>query len=295
MIKGRVLKILSDRFVVDLGAEAVFAKARRKLKECNLLAGDIAELEKTGDEYVLFGIQPRTNRLIRPAIANADQIIITVAEIPEVEYYTLDKMIINAHKVGVRTIICINKTDLSTAPFLDGIKEQYEGVVDQIVEVSALKLNIKPLLSELEGKFSFFAGQSAVGKTSLINVVCGLNREVGGLSEKTMRGKNTTTGVELIKIDPQTYIADTPGFATLDLDDIECDELALYYDEYVRLASDCKYRMCTHTNEPNCAVRSAVDGGTLDRKRYERYCNMLEELKQNKLRRKSWRKTYESK
>ena len=295
LIKGRVLKILSDRFVVDNGSEAVFAKARKKLKECNLLAGDIAELEFVSGEYVLAGIQPRIRRLIRPAIANPDQIVITVAEIPEVEFYTLDKMVINAHKVGVRTLICINKTDLATASFLDGIKKQYEGVVDKIVEVSALNSDISPLLSELKGKFSLFAGQSAVGKTSLINVVCGLSRQVGELSEKTMRGKNTTTGVELIKIDPQTYVADTPGFATLDLDEIEGEELALYYDEYVRLADGCKYRMCTHTIEPNCAVRNAVEDGRLSSERYERYKNMLEELKINKTRRKSWRKTYESK
>ena len=288
-----MLKILSDRFVVDVGSESVFSKARKKLKECNLLAGDIVELTDAGGEYVLESIQPRTNRLIRPAIANPDKIVITVAEVPEVEFYTLDKMIINAHKVGVRTVICINKTDIASSPFLENIKVQYAGVVDRIIEVSAINSDISPLTTELNGKFSLFAGQSAVGKTSLINAVCGLSRQVGNLSEKTMRGKNTTTGVELIKIDPQTYVADTPGFATLDLDEIESEELALYYDEYVRLAGDCKYRMCTHTIEPGCAVRSAAEDGLLSRERYERYKNMLEELKINKLRRKSWRKTYE--
>ena len=132
-----------------------------------------------------------------------------------------------------------------------------------------------------------------MGKTSLINAVCGLDREVGDLSEKTLKGKNTTTSAELIKISDGTYIADTPGFAALDLFDIKPEELSLYYDEYVALSSGCKYHMCTHVSEPNCAVRAAVESGRLNGLRYERYLMLCEELKKRNLHRKSWRKAYD--
>ncbi len=291
---GRILQVLSDRFAVDIGESVVYAKSRKKLKrELLPLPGDIVVLEQVDGEFVLKRIEPRKSRIVRPPIANPDQILITLAPVPAVEFLTIDKMIVNAHKEGIRTVLCVNKTDITDNEFLDNIFAQYKNVTDELITVCAAKRETAALEKILVGRFSCFAGQSAVGKTSLINAVCGTGRKVGGLSEKTMRGKNTTTGVEILKIGVDTYIADTPGFASLDLSEIEPPDLPLYYDEYVRRADDCKYRMCTHTTEPDCAVRRAVNEGALHRERYERYLQLLDELKIRKTHRKSWRKAYD--
>lgn len=296
MNKGRVLQVLSDRFVVDTGDEPVFVKARKRVKRESLpLPGDIVMLERVGDEAVLSRIEPRKSRIVRPPIANPDQIIITLAPLPEADLLTVDKMLLNAHKAGIRTVVCLNKTDILPEGMWENIHAQYKGVADDVLAVCAAKGNVEELREVLRGRFSCFAGQSAVGKTSLVNAICGVAREVGNLSEKTLRGKNTTTGVELIKIGDDTYVADTPGFGALDLMDIEAAELPLYYDEYLRLAENCKYHMCTHISEPYCAVKAAVESGVLNRARYERYCRLSEELKKQKMHRKSWRTTYESK
>lgn len=292
---GRVVRVLSDRFAVDIGEQTVFVKSRKKIKRAVLpLSGDIVYLTYD-DEYVLSRIEPRKHRLIRPPIANLEQMVITVAPLPAPDFLTVDKMLLSAHKEGIRTVLCVNKSDIATDGFLDEITAQYKGVADEVVSVCALRGDIAALQNALRGKFSCFAGQSAVGKTSLINAICGTARQVGDLSEKTLRGKNTTTGVELIKLAADTYIADTPGFGALDLFDIRADELALYYDEYVRLSPNCKYHMCTHTSEPDCAVRGVVEEGGLSAERYERYKQLFNELQQQNKHRKSWRDTYESK
>lgn len=294
-MKGRVIKVLSDRFLVDRGETSVFVKSRKKIKrESQPLPGDIVNLDCADNEFVLSGIETRKSSMIRPPIANPDQIIITLAPLPEADLLTVDKMIINARIAGIDAVLCVNKTDIMPDGFFEDIAEQYDPVADNVIAVCAAKGETETLKRLLKGKFSCFAGQSAVGKTSLVNEICGLSRQVGKLSERTNRGKNTTTGVELIKTDEDTYVADTPGFGALDIAGVEPEHLSLYYDEYVKLSAGCKYHMCTHTNEPNCAVRDAVGSG-LNEKRYERYLEIFNELKNKKSHRKSWRNTYESK
>lgn len=279
-MNGRVLKVLSDKFAVCLPGETVVVKSRKKLKrEVLPVAGDLVELDKCGDEYVLTGIMPRNNRIIRPPVANVDRIIITVAPLPETDFLAVDKMIINAHKFGISTVICLNKTDILQDGLYDKVVREYSGIVDNIVCTCSANRDVAAVRDLLNGGFTCFAGQSAVGKTSLINAICGLNREVGDLSEKTLRGKNTTVGVELIKLGEDTYIADTPGFGALDLDDINSADLHLYYSEYVKVSGGCKYHMCTHTTEPDCAVKTAVGRAELNKARHERYLTIFEELK----------------
>lgn len=296
MINGRILQVASDRFWVDTEEGVLSVKSRKKLKrETSLLPGDIAMLNRVDGELVLSGIRPRINSLIRPPIANIDRIIVTVAPVPQVDFITVDKMLIQAHKAGISTVVCVNKTDMPSDDLVRAVQMQYDGVADEVITASAADNRISALEQMLRGKFTCFAGQSAVGKTSLINAVCGLSRQVGGLSEKTLRGKNTTTGVELIKIGEDSYVADTPGFGALDLMDIQPEELMLYYDEYVALAGKCRYHMCTHVNEPACAVREAVESGLLNEERYKRYLAIYEELKIKKSHRKSWRNANEYK
>lgn len=291
---GRVLCVCADRFSVDTPSGTVTVKSRKKNKRALPLSGDFAELERSGDEYVLEGLCPRANFFVRPPVANVDTLVVTVAPLPEADLLTVDKMLIVAHKAGVRTVLCVNKTDVAQEDFFCALREQYEGVASAVVQTCAVRGDAEALRPYLHGLVCL-SGQSAVGKTSLINALCGTDRPVGELSEKTLRGKNTTVGVHLLPVGDGAYIADTPGFGSLDVEGIAAADLPLYYDEYVRIADGCRYRMCSHTIEPDCAVRAAVEKGELSRARYARYGMLLEQIKQQNAHRRSWRTTYEDK
>ena len=287
---GRVIRVLSDRFVVATETgEEITVKARKKHKKDGLLAGDLVVLEASTDEYVLSEVLPRKNALIRPPIANLDCLIVTLAPLPPPDFLTLDKMLINAHRIGLGTVLCVNKSDAFPQGFMEEIVRQYTNVADQIVSVSAHCSEVDALKPVLKGKFCCLAGQSAVGKTSLVNALCGKNRQVGSLSEKSGRGKNTTTSVELIPTGENGFLADSPGFGALDLFEISHSELMLYYDEYIPFAHGCRFATCTHVEEPDCEVRRAVERGELNPERYERYKQLYAELKTKSQNRRSWR------
>ena len=152
-----------------------------------------------------------------------------------------------------------------------------------VVGISAKSGKTDDLLPLLKGKITCFAGQSAVGKSSLCNALTGSKFfEVGELSEKIMRGKNTTTAASLVRLSDNTFIVDTPGFNMLDVFDISAEDLDLYYDEYVELSGKCKYHRCTHIAEPGCEVKRKVASGELSSARYERYKTLFATLKNQK-------------
>lgn len=283
MIKGRVIKCLSNKFTVDTDNEFITCSARKRIKkDSDILVGDFIELEFTGDEHVLNNVLPRKNSLIRPPISNIDQLIITIAPVPDIDYFLIDKLIINAHEQNIKTILCLNKTDIMIPELFVELKGQYNGIVDNILKISAINGDFADLRDVLRGNLSCFTGQSAVGKSSIINALTGLSRSVGELSNKNLRGKNTTSSVELIKLEDKTFIVDTPGFSMIDIHNIYYDELSLYYGEYVELSINCRFNKCTHTAEPDCAVKKAVENGMLNKRRYERYCLQFETLKKQK-------------
>ncbi|MCL2798587.1 MAG: ribosome small subunit-dependent GTPase A [Firmicutes bacterium] len=281
-VQARVIKILSNLFSVDAGSGGILTcSARSKLKaDGGVLAGDFVSLVREGGEYVISELLPRKNSLIRPPVANIDQMVAVVAAVPKIDFYLIDKLIVNAVRRGIDVVLCLNKSDLSTELYAE-LCAQYGEVVDKIIVTSAKAGDICELEAVLSGKLSCFAGQSAVGKSSLINALCGDSvQKTDDLSQKVERGKNTTTRAEIIKLAPETYLIDTPGFSMLDIHDVAPEELALYYPEYVEATCECRYRgACTHTSEPACRVRELAEQGGLNRSRYERYKTMYEELK----------------
>ncbi len=279
-LSGKVVKCLSNRFIVDTFVGKITAYSRKALKRnTDILVGDNVTLSVFHDDYVISGRERRKNSLVRPPIVNTDMIIITVAPKPQVDFYLIDKLLVNAVKQDMQTVLCLNKVDLDFTQLYNEILTQYDGLVDKVVRVSAKNNELDELKEVIYGKQCCFAGQSAVGKSSLVNAITGLSRETGALSEKSQRGKNTTTDVELIKIDENTYVADSPGFSMLDVHDVAYDELNHYYADFNEYAFGCKFRSCTHVNEPNCAVIDAVKSGKLNAKRYERYVAIHDELK----------------
>lgn len=271
--KFRVIAHKGSAFDVTDGQGVFVCGARGNLKQGGgIIVGDFVDVE----DGVITRIYPRANSLVRPSVANIDQAVIVVATVPEADFYLIDKMIINCRKIDIDVVLCINKVDLGAEELYTKLVRQYKRDIRSIVRVSAKDNNTATLKRAIKGRLSAFCGQSAVGKSSLVNAMCkNTDRSVGELSGNN-RGKNTTTRSGLIQISADTYVIDTPGFGSLDIFGVDSKQLHLYYNDFVRLADECKFRGCTHTHEPNCAVKVAVDKGRVDLDRYERYLRLIE-------------------
>lgn len=285
----RILKHKSNEFELDNGEKNVTVRARGRLKrDGELLVGDFVRVDDSGGEPVIAEVMPRRNFLVRPAVANVDVVVIVVAPRPEIDYYLIDKMIINCKRSGIECAICLNKSDLATGE-LEILDAQFAKDVAAVVSVSALSGDIDSLLPVIQGRLVCFAGQSAVGKSTISNgILGGAFRAVGNLSDRIGRGRNTTTSAEILKSDKGFSFIDTPGFSMLDLFEEDYGSLAAYYDDYVALSDGCRFHPCTHTTEPGCAVIAAVGNGMLNKERYERYVRLYGECKNaSKTRRRS--------
>lgn len=251
---------------------------RGNLKLNKLFVGDIVRIEK--DEYsnhfVIESVEDRVNTLLRPPLSNVNQIVVVLAPTPKPDYLLIDKLIINATMLNIGIILVVNKSDIDT--IYKEVYDQYHLCVDEILEISAKKnLGIDKLKEILKEKFSVFVGQSAVGKSTILNC---LNPEIfaktGELSVKIDRGKNTTRHSEIYVFDG-IMIADTPGFSLYDLE-IEHDEIKYYYPEF---KNNCKYLSCNHINERanECSVIQDVEKGLINKDRYDRYKQLFLEIK----------------
>ena len=273
-LKGRVVKKLADDFWVHVNNDTIKCKPRGTLKSSGIYVGDIVDVSLQNNLYIIENLHKRTNILIRPPIANLQQLIIVISSVPKPDYMIVDKLILFAYSHGITPIIVVNKQDLSEG------ENQYinfaYGKFIKIICVSAKTgQNFYELKNTLKNKVSAFAGQSAVGKSALINMLLEKETAVEGeLSAKIMRGKNTTRHSEIYCHD-DIMIADTSGFTSLDerLLPIAYYELPYYYPDYNEYKSECKYSSCMHFNEPlqDCKIKQLVNDNKLDKFRYERY------------------------
>ena len=273
--KFRVVRIESDIFTIDDGTAEYNLRARKSIrKTTDIRVGDFVTVS-ADDNPVIESVLPRKNFLIRPAVANVDTVIIVVAPHPEPDFITADKLVVNCRLAGISPVICVNKNDI---PFdLDEVTAQYGDFADGVISCSAAGRDVRALEKILFGKLSALAGQSAVGKSSLVNALTGLSRETGDLSA-IGRGKNTTTRAEIVRLRRGTYIIDTPGFSMLDMHGADARGLANIYG-YSRFSDGCRFGGgCTHTAEPDCAVRAAASRGETSEARYVRYVRLYREL-----------------
>ncbi len=226
-------------------------------------------------------IYERKNELIRPAVANVDMLLIVLsAKKPKPDFLLADKLSVYAQYNLINYAVVINKCDAAAG---EDIKEQYKGLNVPILCVSAKMQHGTDKLRELiKNKCVCFAGQSAVGKSSLINALnSSFELETGGLSKKTDRGRHTTRHSELMFIpDINATVIDTPGFSVLECIDIEPPELSDYYPEFKR--SGCRFLQCLHDREPGCAVKEQLIKGEISKERYDRYLILLNQLRQRK-------------
>ena len=276
-MSGLVLKKNADKFTVEMDGQTSIMSARNLKKE-GIFVGDKVECQNGVIERVL----ERKNLLIRPPLANIDTMIIVVAFQPKPDFLLVDKLLVFCMVKGIIPILCVNKSDLSEN-FVSDVKKIYKNVVD-IVSISTLDRSVMKLKKYIKG-ITALAGQSAVGKSSIINALLGEKlATIGDFSKKVMRGKQTTRLVELYDLKNGNYLADTAGFSKLseELLLVNENELKDYYPDFIKYAHECKYKSCQHLSLKDCGIVNAVREGKISKARYENYKILRENIKKVK-------------
>lgn len=241
----------------------------------------------------ITAVHPRKNYIIRKSTnlsrqshiiaANLDRaFIIATIDYPEIKLPFLDRILVTCEVYNIPVTIVLNKVDLyreSHAEMLEAFHEIYEGAGYPIIEVSALTGEGVDVLREAcKGHVSLFSGVSGVGKSSLIKALDpSLDPKVGEISDVHLQGKHTTTFYEMYSLASGGFIVDTPGLRGFGLVDLKKEEIALYFPEMLRVSENCRFAPCTHTHEPGCAVKEAVEAGEISYDRYSSYLGMLDE------------------
>ncbi|WFD09095.1 ribosome small subunit-dependent GTPase A [Tepidibacter hydrothermalis] len=288
MLSGMIIKGIGGFYYIDTSEGIYECKARGifRKKKITPLVGDIVDISVVNEEEkkgVIEDIKKRESELIRPPIANINKAIIVFSiKNPQPHFSLLDRFIVLAEKEGLEVVIVINKIDLDEELEYENVKKVYNNAGYKVIPISTKKdINIQLVKDELKDSIVVFAGPSGVGKSSLLNKIdSNLSLETGSISEKIKRGKHTTRYAQLLKLEDGGMVADTPGFSSLTLDSIEPQDLKDYFIEFDDYADDCKfYRNCLHENEPNCAVKNALEEGKITNQRYESYLQLLNEIR----------------
>ena len=287
-MKGKIVKGISGFYYVHVAETGIYeckAKGIFRNQKIKPLVGDDVEIVVLDEEKKIGNVEkilPRTRELIRPAVANIDMaLVIFAAAKPDPNFNLLDRFLIMMQQQDIPCIICFNKQDIDE----EGKKEDYRAIYEQagfrtIAVSAAKKEGIDTIQELLRGKTTTVAGPSGVGKSSLVNCLqSGTVMETGSISEKIERGKHTTRHSELISIAQDTYILDTPGFSSLGLFRLEKEQLAEFYPEFAPFEKYCRFGGCSHISEPVCGVKDAVAEGEIPQIRYENYCLLYDELK----------------
>lgn len=286
MPKGIIICTSSNVYQVAEGEKIYKCLARGKFKKEKIspLVGDEVEFTITNSEKqegVIEQILPRKNELKRPKMANLTQLILVVSmKMPSPDLLLLDKQLVFAEFMGLKATIVLNKVDLEDKEEIDRIAKLYEDIGYKIIQTNAKEgIKVEEITALLEGETTAFAGNSGVGKSTLINSIFEqeLTQE-GDISDKNQRGKNTTTSTTLYKYKENSYIADTPGFSTFEINEIPKEDLCHYFVEFVPYLDKCEFQGCSHIKEENCGVKEALEAGKISSQRYENYIKIYNNL-----------------
>ena len=292
MIVGRIIKGIGGFYYIETEKGLYECRARGIFRKNKItpLVGDfvkISVVDEDNKKGVVEEIQERKTELVRPPIANVNKALIVFAvKNPTPHLSLLDRFIVLAERENLEIVIILTKIDLDDDNTFEKIKNIYEPCGYKVIGVSNLEnKNIDKVKEELKDNTVVFAGPSGVGKSSLLNQIdSNFQLKTGDVSDKIKRGKHTTRHAELFELKFGGMVADTPGFSSLTLDDIEDIDLKDYFIEFEDY-DDCKFgSRCIHQNEPNCAVKEAVENGEIPKERYESYIQLLNEIRQGKRR-----------
>ena len=288
---GKIMKGIAGFYyvgVVESGVYECKAKGIFRKDKIKPLVGDDVEIEVLNEEEKLGNIVkilPRRSELIRPAVANIDQaLVIFAAREPKPNLSLLDRFLVIMEKQDVPVIICFNKQDLCDEEEVGRLKEIYEACGYPVVLASAKQgEGIEEIKALLRGKTTTVAGPSGVGKSSLTNLLQNeVQMETGEISKKLGRGRHTTRHSQIIQIEEDTWLYDTPGFTSFYVEEIEKEELRFYFREFSKYEGTCRFQGCTHTHEPGCMVKNALEEGKISKERYENYLELYGELKEKR-------------
>ncbi len=300
--QGSVLKVEGPWCQVEANGCSYRCKLRKRLisafdkQTSPVVVGDIVQFsEISPGEGVIEAVQERKTKLSRIApwapgkehvvVSNMDQVLVVVAaKDPPLKAGIIDRYIIAAESGGLNPIICVNKIDLVDEGEVSWVKNLYGGLGYQVLVTSAVKgIGIEELTGVLKDKKTVLAGQSGVGKSSLINrVQPGLGLKIQEIRKAARKGRHTTSWITLLRIDIGGYVVDTPGIRELGLWGIGRHDVAEFFKDIWEIGKGCHFTRCTHSHEPRCAVKAAVEQGLLGKERYESYLRILESTKEDK-------------
>ena len=285
-MNGRVIKIFSDFYYVETSIGVIEAKLKTVLKKQNLdvVTGDFVELDSidiNSKQAFISGVVNRVNLIKRPKVANVSQfIIVSALKEPDLDYEQLDRYIAHCEYHKIKPILCFNKEDINDTEYLKKkITEIYSKIGYQIIFTSALKkTGINELEPILKNNTSILCGASGVGKSSLINAILKSSiLKTLPVSEKTKRGVHTTRHCELLEIDNNSFIFDTPGFSHLKFDFLLPIEVQNLFREFSSIDKSCKYNNCLHIDEEGCSLTSQIKN--ISESRYLSYKKFINEAK----------------
>ncbi|MBN9652798.1 ribosome small subunit-dependent GTPase A [Halobacillus sp. GSS1] len=290
MPAGKIIKSLSGFYYVLCEGEVYQCRGRGNFrkKKVTPLVGDLVEFKaENKEEGYILSIENRKNELVRPPISNVDQaLIVTSAVHPDFNALLLDRFLVLVEEKRIEPFIVISKVDQLDEQQMEVMKSYktlyekigYPVILSAVDDTESMDL----VQSHLAGRTTVIAGQSGVGKSSLLNSIDPrLSIDTDEISESLGRGKHTTRHVELYEI-ADGLVADTPGFSSLEFGELELEQLPECFPEFVEVQNSCKFRGCLHHKEPKCAVKSAVEAGDISEQRYEHYLQFLNEIQNRK-------------
>lgn len=285
MQRGRIVKLLGGFYTVDVENQRYETRARGNFRKKGIkpLVGDFVKF----DQAYILEVEPRVNQLKRPPVANVDCAIVVMSTVsPDFSFNLLDRFLLFLEHHQISASIYLTKLDrVSDESFYKQIQSNYQAIGYSV------KYDSADLVADFKDKVTVFMGQTGVGKSTLLNLIAPeLQLATGATSEKLGRGRHTTRHVELYPV-ANGWVADTPGFSSLDYMASTAPELNRGFVEIYDRSADCKFRECTHTHEPECAVKQAVKKGEILESRYASYLQILSEIQKN---RETYAKTHKS-
>lgn len=289
-MEGKIIRGVGGFYYVHAKGTVYECRAKGIFRKDGVrpLPGDLVEiavLDETEKKGNLERILPRKNELIRPAVANVDQAMVIFAfDSPKPNFNLLDRFLVSMEQKGIPPVILFNKLDLAREGQREEIVGRYAPAGYRLLFVSAAQeKGMEEVRAALYGKTTTVAGPSGVGKSSLINRLQSEQLlQTGEVSEKIERGRHTTRHTQLLFVEEDTYILDTPGFSSIELYGIQKEGLGDFFPEIASRADGCRFAGCSHLTEPDCAVRKAMEEGKISADRYENYRLFYEELKGRK-------------